>query len=557
MPAQRYLVTSALPYANGYLHIGHLAGAYLPADTYHRHLKMRGMDSVYICGSDEHGVPITISAEKEGGSPQEVIDRYHAAHVKAFELAAMSFDIYHRTSSGGHHALTRDFFLRLLEARHIEQGDMRQLYCARCSRFLPDRYVEGNCPRCGAGGARGDQCDACGRTLEALELLEPRCKICGNSPEVRTSSHWFLRLPDFSKRLKEWLEAKKDWRASVREFALGWVKEGLRPRAITRDLKWGVQVPLPNTEGKVIYVWFDAPIGYLSFTREWAQRVGRPEAWQSYWQDSGSQVVHFIGKDNTPFHAVTWPAMLMGLDQYNLPAYVVANEYLNFGEGKFSKSRGNIVRLERFCEVFGADRLRYYLTAVAPETQDSVFTFEDFLERVNAELVNVIGNFIYRTVSFAAKYFESRVPEEAPAAAVLERVATAKHEFAGMVESFRFRQALGAVLELARFGNRFFDEAKPWETRKSATGKAARDIASCLEMAAALGVLLYPVTPQGSLRIIKMLGLEAADPPCRLYERLGAHRLVSGNLGQLGIPFERISDEALPSLVESVMRQEQ
>lgn len=558
--ATHYLVTSALPYANGYLHIGHMAGAYLPADTYHRHLRLRGLESVYVCGSDEHGVPITITAEAEGVPPGQVIDRYHAAHVRAFSRAAMSFDIYHRTSWSGHHALTREFFLRLLECGYIEKGEMRQLLCDRCGRFLPDRYVEGVCPHCNSAGARGDQCDACGRTLDALELERPRCKICGSMPRAATTTHWFLRLPAFSERLREWLTSKADWRASVREFALGWVREGLRERAITRDLDWGVKVPLEGADGKVIYVWFDAPIGYVSFTQEWAARQCRPEAWKAYWQSQDGSIVHFIGKDNTPFHAVTWPAMLMGMGDYQLPAHVVANEYLNFGESKFSKSRGNVVRLDRFCEVFGSDALRFYLTAVAPETQDSVFTFEDFKERVNAELVNIVGNFMYRTVSFAARYFDGRPPDAAPLPAVMAQVAAAREQAAAGIEGFRFRQSLAAIVELARYGNRFFDDAKPWETRKTAPAKAASDIATCLELAAGLAVLLYPVTPEGSLRLIRMLSLgeseSPAEPPAELYAQLGRQRLARRRFGALSIPFERISDERLPSLVEAVMRPE-
>jgi methionyl-tRNA synthetase len=527
-----------------------MAGAYLPADIYHRYLRMKGVESVYICGSDEHGVPITITAEKEGVTPKDVIDRYHTANEAAFRKAGMSFDIYHRTSVPRHHKLSQEFFLKLMKAGHIEKADTRQLYCTKCNRFLPDRYVEGICPNCKAEGARGDQCDACGKALDPLELINPKCKICDSTPEIRETTHYFLRLQDFSDRLKEWLQSKEGWRDSVKNFALGWIEEGLRERAITRDLDWGVPVPLKEAKGKVLYVWFDAPIGYLSFTQEWAERIGKPDLWREYWQNESTPIVHFIGKDNTPFHAITWPAMLMGVGEYSLPSVVVANEYLNFGSSKFSKSRGNIVRLDRFAEVFGADRLRFYLTSVAPETQDSDFTFEDFAERVNAELVNVVGNFIYRTISFAAKYFDRKTPQATVPGEIMTAIGAAAREVDELIESFHFRQAIARIVDFARFGNRFFDEAAPWKTRKDDLARTARDIASCLEMSRALATLLSPVTPEGSEKVLTML---SAGTPRENFAELGKKPLGSRPIGDLCIPYAKLDDVETPSLVQKVM----
>ncbi|MBN1808678.1 MAG: methionine--tRNA ligase [Planctomycetes bacterium] len=548
--SRKVLVTSALPYANGNVHIGHMAGAYLPADIYHRYLRLKGVDSVYVCGSDEHGVPITITAEKEGVTPADVIDRYHAANEAAFASADMAFDIYGRTSSPSHHALSSEFFLKLFHAGHIEKASTEQLFCPDCGRFLPDRYVEGTCPDCGAAGARGDQCDACGKALDPLELVSPRCKICGAVPTVRSTTHYFLKLQDFSGRLRSWLTAAEGWRDSVRNFALGWIDEGLHERAITRDLDWGVPVPLDEASGKVLYVWFDAPIGYISFSRQWAAGRGLPDLWRGYWQNPDAEIVHFIGKDNIPFHAITWPAMLMGVGGYNLPSVVVANEYLNFGENKFSKSRGNVIRLDAFSRVFGPDRLRFYLAATAPETQDSEFTWDDFAERVNAELVNVIGNFIYRTLSFASKYFHHAVPDAPLSAPVMAEIAASASDIDSLVERFRFRQALARTVSLARFGNRFFDDSAPWKSRSEDPAAAASVIASSIEIARALSVLLLPVAPSGASRCLAMLNASAEDRPL---DTLGLRPPGPRPLGQLSIPFQKIDDAELPSMVKDVM----
>jgi len=513
-PPPRTLVTSALPYANGHVHIGHLAGAYLPADIYARYLRAKGADVAFICGSDEHGVPITITAEREGTTPQAIIDRYHSANAEAFAAARVEFDIYDRTSGPRHHELTRYFFTRLRERGHIDKRDTEQLYCEKCERFLPDRFVEGRCHHdgCGAPGARGDQCDKCGRVVEALKLIDPECSICRATPIVKTATHWFLKLSDFQEQLGEWLGDKKHWRSNVRQGALGWVKEGLRDRAITRDLSWGVKVPLDEAEGKVIYVWFDAPIGYVTFTKIWAESQGDPDRWKDFWQNPASEIVHFIGKDNIPFHAITWPAMIMGVgDGTELPSHIVANEYLNLGEGKFSKSLGRIIRIIDFARAFGADALRYYITAVSPESSDSEFTWEDFRKRYG-ELADTLGNFCHRGLSFARKWTGGKVPDAKPTPRDEEATREAAAEFARADENlraFRFKAALHHVMEIARIGNRHFDEREPWKTRKTDPSDCESAIATSLAIVRGLAVALHPFLPDAADRLTRSLGSSA------------------------------------------------
>ncbi|MCK4412219.1 MAG: methionine--tRNA ligase [Candidatus Eisenbacteria sp.] len=537
---ERTLVTSALPYANGRIHVGHLAGAYLPPDIYVRYLRMKGEEVVFICGSDEHGVPITLRAMEEGVGPQEIIDRFHTANEAAFAAAEIDFDIYGRTSWPEHHELTQAFFLKLLDGGYIEKQRIQQYYSEKVGMFLPDRYVEGVCPKCG-GDARGDQCDHCGTTYEVTELREPRSAVPGDgtTPVLKDTLHWFLRLDRFQETLGDWLEGKTDWRPNTRGGAMSWLREGLRSRCVTRDTEWGVRIPLddPDAEGKRIYVWFDAPIGYVTNTKVWAERSGRPEYWSTLWQDAGTRLIHFIGKDNIPFHAIIFPAMLLGQETYIRPDVVVANEYLNFMRAgraaaeKFSKSRGAVIEVRELVETFGPDRLRYYLTAIAPETADSEFSWLDFFHRTNGELADVLGNFIHRTLSFGAKNLAGEVPPAGTLGeadrATLAAIAETREKVGGLLDRFQFRHAQAAMIDLARVGNRYFDDRKPWVTRKQDPAQCATTIHVCLQLAAGLARLMAPFLPGGAGRLAAMLGIEGPQSPGS-WARIGEEGLPAG-----------------------------
>jgi len=553
LTAERILVTSALPYANGRIHIGHIAGAYLPADTYVRYKKMTGADVIYIGGSDEHGVPTTLAAEAAGLTSQELVDRYHFANEAAFAALGIDYDIYGRTTWPEHYENTQAFFTKLLEGGHIEARETEQLYCSSCGRFLPDRYVEGTCHHCAAPGARGDQCDACGKLIDALKLVDPVCKICGSTPEARKSTHWFLKLGDFEPRLREWIASHGEWRNNVTRFTKGWFDEGLRARAITRDLDWGVPVPLEEARGKVIYVWFDAPIGYLTNTQVWAREQGEAEKWREYWQSEDCRMIHFIGKDNIPFHAITWPAMLMGVADYNLPDCVVANEYLNFKGGKFSKSLGNMIAVEDFLKHFPPDVLRFYLTVSAPETADSDFTWEDFQQRVNTQLADVLGNFIHRTLTFAAKYFKGAVPDRgnppSREQAACALISVAAEKCGDELERFRCRAAFEHVMELAREGNRLFDESKPWVTRKEDLRRCASSIHVCLQIVRGLAALIRPFMPHAADRLRKMLGQAALDTGPGSWQKIGRELITGGMpMGKPEVPFKKYDPDEIEAL---------
>jgi methionyl-tRNA synthetase len=506
------LVTCALPYANGPVHMGHVAGVYLPGDIYVRYLRLRGDACLFICGTDDHGVPITISADQEGTSPAAVVEKYHRQQDKAFRGLGIEFDIFSGTSTCPHHAeLSREFFSNLLRAGHIEPRVTAQYYCPNCERFLPDRYVEGLCPFCGSEDARGDQCDACGNALDSLK--DPRCKICERRPEKRKTKHWFFRLDKYQDRILDWLSGKTGWKDNVIRFSREMLKKGLKGRSITRDLAWGVPVPVEEAEGKVLYVWFDAPIGYISFTRELGEKRGDPDLWTRTWKSRETRLVHFIGKDNIVFHAVIWPAMLMGQEEYILPAEIPAFEFLNFKGGKFSKSKRRALWVHEYLDLFPPDLARYYLTAIAPETRDTNWTWETFALRVNTELADVLGNFIHRTLTFARSTFDGAAPKAMPDSRVFESIRTARDELDRELGSFRFKAALSPVLELAREGNRIFDREKPWETKKADPGRCAATIATCLEIVEALAVLGYPFLPHSSKKIRRWLGRDEVPAP--------------------------------------------
>ncbi len=545
----KILVTSALPYANGPSHLGHIAGAYLPADLYTRYQRLRGRDVIHICGTDEHGVAITIRADQEGKSPKEIVDFYHEVIKHGFDALGIDFTHFSRTSIPLHHKVASDFFLRIYEKGYIVRKDLEQLYCPKCQRFLPDRYVVGTCPYCGYPGARGDQCEKCGRWLEPTQLVEPRCAICGTTPELRPTFHYYFRLSAFSDALRDWLASKTHWKDNVRRLALQWIEEGLRDRPITRDLEWGVKVPLPEAQGKVLYVWFDAPIGYISATIEWAQKIGQPDRWRDYWLDPETKLVHFIGKDNIVFHALIWPAMLMAHGDYVLPTEIPANEFLNLMGDKFSTSRNYAVWVEDMTSRFPRDVVRFGIAMILPETKDSDFDPREFQRMVNTELVNNFGNFVHRTLSFIERYMGGERPKlEAVDPEVQAQVDAAYHDVETFMESFEFRKALRRILALSDFGNTYFDRNEPWATRKTDPQKTQRTLAQCVYMVRALAVLMAPFLPDSAEKIRGFLGLPS------LTWDLGQspQDVGSDRLQNVEVLYRKITDEETEGLISLI-----
>jgi len=509
MSKRRILVTSALPYANGPLHLGHIAGAYLPADVYVRFQKLKGNDVIYICGTDEHGVPITITAEKEKKSPQEIVDKYHKMHKASFRKFGIHFDNFSRTSNPIHHRMSQDFFLKLYKKDLLVRKKVTQFYCKTCEKFLPDRYVEGTCYHCHTRGAKGDQCETCGKWLDQLKLVDPVCKICGSTPEIRNTWHWFLPLGKFQKRIEKWILSKNDWRDNVINFCKGWFKEGLEDRAVTRDLYWGVKVPLEEAKEKVLYVWFEAPIGYISSTIEWSRNIGEPDKWKLYWHDNQTEMYHFIGKDNIVFHAIVFPIVLIAYGGYNVPANVIANEFLNIEGEKLSTSRNYAVWLDDYLEKFEPGPLRYYLTAIAPETRDSDFSWSEFRQRNDSELAGILGNFFNRTFEFIKKYFENRIPQPSGFnkndKEIFEEIKTTFKNADTLFENFKFREALRTVMDLARKSNKYFNDEEPWVTVKENKKRCGTSIYVCTELARNLAILMTPFMPYKALDVIKIL----------------------------------------------------
>lgn len=536
----KILVTSALPYANGDVHFGQLGGAYLPADIYVKYHRLKGSDVVYICGSDEHGVPITLAAQRQGVSPKVIIDKYHERIRRAFEGVGVEFDNYSRTSLPLHHRTAQDFFRRVHEKGFIKPGTTRQLYCPSCRMFLADRYVEGTCPHCSTEGARGDQCEACGRWIEPLDLLSPRCMTCGATPEVRETRHWFFALSQFQEPLRQWLDSKTGWKPNVRRFCDGWLQGGLRDRSITRDLSWGVPVPLPEARDKVMYVWFDAPIGYISATKEWAEKTGRPERWKDYWLDPQTKLVHFIGKDNIVFHAMVWPAMLMAHGELVLPGEIPANEFINIEGRKISTSRNWAAWLPDYLEELPPDPLRYALAVNLPENRDVDFAWRDYRARNNNELADVLGNYVNRIAVFLHRNCGGRVPDvtadDGASLEVLKAIEAAPARLGELIEGFRIKDAAREVMTLPALGNRYFDGAAPWRSLRTDRAQCDRTMNTCVRLVSALEVLLYPFLPFTSRKLARLLGsgqrrwADAARP------------VVPTELGQPEILFEKIDD---------------
>ena len=512
---RRTLVTCALPYANGPVHIGHLAGVYVPADIYVRYLRMRGKDVLFICGSDEHGVPITIKARKEGCSPQDIVDRYHKIIRDSFTGLGINFDIYSRTTSEVHEKTASEFFRRLYEEGKFIEKESEQYYDVEAGTFLADRYIVGTCPKCGAEGAYGDQCEKCGSTLSPDELLNPKSALSGSEPVKKKTRHWYLPLDRYEPWLKEWiLDGHKEWKTNVYGQCKSWIDGGLQPRAVSRDLDWGVPVPVEGAEGKVLYVWFDAPIGYISNTKELL-----PDSWEKWWKSEDTKLVHFIGKDNIVFHCIVFPSMLKAYGDFILPDNVPANEFLNLEGDKISTSRNWAVWLQEYLQEFPGqeDVLRYVLCANAPETKDNDFTWKDFQARNNNELVAVLGNFVNRAVVLTHKYFGGMVPADKKPeqidAETLAQIPALKAAIENSLESYRFREALKSVMDIARLGNKYLTDTEPWKVAKTDMDRTSSILNVSLQICAALAIAIEPFLPfsAGKLRRILNTGLLAGS----------------------------------------------
>ena len=545
--SKRFTLTAALPYTNGPIHIGHLAGVYVPADIYARYLRLQGHDVAFICGSDEHGVPITIKAKKEGISPQDVVDRYHKIIENSFKEFGISFDNYSRTSSKIHHETASDFFNTLHDKGAFLEETTDQLYDAEAQQFLADRFVLGTCPKCGFTESYGDQCEACGTSHNATDLIEPKSAISGNVPVLKSTKHWYLPLDQHQEFLQSWIgtEHKHDWKSNVYGQCMSWINDGLRPRAVTRDLDWGIPVPVEGADGKVLYVWFDAPIGYISSTKEWARANGKD--WEPYWKDEETTLLHFIGKDNIVFHCIIFPAMLKAEGSYILPKNVPANEFLNLEGQKLSTSKNWAVWLPDYLKAFPdqQDVLRYVLTATAPETKDNDFTWKDFQARNNNELVAVYGNFINRVLVLTHKYYSGKVPQlkELTGAdkGVLGELSTTPKEIQQSLERFRFREASQILMNLARSGNKYLADEEPWKVIKTNPERVQTIMYTALQIASGLSVLSEPFLPHTAEKLQKMLRLDPT--PSWQDVRQGHTLLASGHcIGKPSLLFTKIED---------------
>lgn len=549
---KRYTVTSALPYANGPVHIGHIAGVYLPADVYVRYLRLQGESVIFIGGSDEHGVPITIKARQEGCSPQDIVDRYHTIIRDSFKAFGISFDIYGRTSSKEHHETASQFFTKLYNDGHFVEKVSQQYYDEEAHQFLADRYIIGTCPHCGNEHAYGDQCENCGTSLNATDLINPKSTLSGSRPVLRETRHWFLPLDQDEGWIRKWIleDHKADWKTNVYGQCKSWIDAGLQPRAVTRDLDWGVKVPLPNAEGKVLYVWFDAPIGYISFTKQLTPN------WEPWWKDKSTKLVHFIGKDNIVFHCIIFPSMLHAEGSYILPANVPANEFLNLEGNKISTSRNWAVWLHEYLHDFPGkqDVLRYTLCSNAPETKDNDFTWKDFQLKNNSELVAILGNFVNRTLVLTHKYYEGKVPE-ATAWTDLDRqtideIATYPERIGRSIETYRFREALAEMMNLARLGNKYLTDNEPWKSIKDHPERTQTVLNLSLQICANLSVLAEPFLPFTAERLRSMLQIER----CAWHQAGHAHMLSAGHLiGQPTLLFDKIDDETIEAQINKLI----
>lgn len=543
MDYQRYLITSALPYANGPVHIGHLAGVYIPSDIYVRYLRQRGEDVKFICGSDEHGVPITIKARNEGISPQKVVDRYHELNKNSFEKFGISFDIFSRTSNKTHHETASAFFKLLYENGEFVENTSEQYYDEQAKQFLADRYIKGTCPHCNYEEAYGDQCEQCGTSLSPMELINPYSTLTGNKPEKRETTHWYLPLDQYESHLRQWiLEEHKEWKSNVYGQCKSWLDDGLKPRAVTRDLDWGVPVPIKGSEGKVLYVWFDAPIGYISATKELT-----PD-WEKYWKDENTKLVHFIGKDNIVFHCIIFPSMLHKSGEYIMPDNVPANEFLNLEGHKISTSRNWAVWLHEYLEDFPGkeDVLRYTLTANMPETKDNDFNWADFQARNNNELVAILGNFVNRALVLTHKYYQGEVP--APGEyldfdkKIIDSYKTIRDKVSNALDNYRFREALREAMNMARLGNKYLADTEPWKVVKTDEARTKTILYISLQISAALSALMEPFIPFSAQKLTNMLNIENIP-----WSNIGSMQLLKPGhtINKAALLFEKIENKAV------------
>ena len=550
MKFKRYTVTAALPYANGPVHIGHLAGCYLPADIYVRYLRSKVEDVKFICGSDEHGVPITIKAKKEGITPQQVVDKYHKMMAEAFNEFGVSFDIYSRTSSKIHHETASEFFKKLYDKKVFVEEVTEQYFDEKANQFLADRYIVGTCPKCGNENAYGDQCEKCGSTLNATDLINPKSALSGEKPVLKNTKNWFLPLDKMQPQIESYIDSHKEWKSNVFGQCKSWLNSGLQPRAMTRDLDWGVKVPVEGAEGKVLYVWFDAPIGYISATKELT-----PD-WELYWKDKETKLVHFIGKDNIVFHCIIFPAMLMAEGSYILPENVPANEFLNLEGDKISTSRNWAVWLHEYLVDFKdkQDVLRYTLCANAPESKDNDFTWKDFQAKNNNELVAILGNFVNRTLVLTHKYYEGKVPEASEYTKVdlllLEEISKYPAKIAASIEQYRFREALSELMNLARLGNKYLADNEPWILIKTDEKRVQTIMNVSLQISANLTVLMEPFLPFTSVKLSKMLNLNKG---LKWNDATRTDLLLAGHLiNTASLLFDKIEDEAIVAQVQKL-----
>ena len=551
---KRYTVTTALPYANGPVHIGHLAGVYIPADTYVRYLRMKGEEVLFVGGSDEHGVPITIKAEKEGCTPQDIVDRYHNIIKDSFEKLGISYDIYSRTSSKTHHETAAAFFKKLYEEGKFIERESEQFFDPERNKFLSDRYIIGTCPKCGNDHAYGDQCEKCGSSMSPDELINPHSALSGAQLVKKATKHWYLPLDQYEQWLRDWIiEGHKEWKPNVYGQVKSWLDNGLQPRAVTRDLDWGVPVPVEEADGKVLYVWFDAPIGYISNTIEICQERGTD--WEKWWKDEETKLVHFIGKDNIVFHCIIFPCMLKAYGDYIVPENVPANEFLNLENDKISTSRNWAVWLHEYLEEFPGkqDVLRYVLTANAPETKDNNFTWKDYQDRNNNELLAIFGNFVNRTLVLTHKYFEGKVPaminlNEKDEAAI-EEMNQYPDKIANLLDNYKFREGLSELMNLARLGNRYLTENEPWKQFKTDPERVKTVLAVSLQIVAKLAILSEPFLPFSAKKLQSMIGLEVSG-----WNQAKETILLNENaaIGEVELLFTKVEDETVAAQVNKL-----
>ncbi|MES2619322.1 MAG: methionine--tRNA ligase [Bacteroidota bacterium] len=555
---KRYTITAALPYANGPKHIGHLAGAYLPADTFVRYLRAQKREVVFICGSDEHGTAITFQAMQEKTSPQEIIDKYHLLVKDSFEKLGISFDIYHRTSSQLHHETAQEFFLDFYNKGLFKEITNEQFYDEEAKVFLADRYITGTCPNCGNENAFGDQCEKCGKSLSPADLINPRSTLSGKVPVLRSTKHWYLPLNEYEPWLKQWLirDHAKDWKVNVYGQSKSWIEAGLQPRAMTRDGEWGIKVPLKDAEGKVLYVWFDAPIGYISATKQWA--IDNGKSWEPYWKSTDTRLIHFVGKDNIVFHCIIFPVMLHMHGDYIVPDNIPANEFLNLEGDKMSTSRKWSVEMHEYLEIFPdkVDELRYVLTSIAPETKDSEFLWKDYQTRVNSELVAIFGNLVNRVLVLTDKYYKGKVPQAGECDDLKSFINGQRDKVSDALEQFKFRDALAEMLNVARHGNQMLSEKEPWKLIKTDEKATAFVLYDCLQIIANLAILCEPFLPFTSKKLFGMLNLKVEHYS---WSDVGRQDLLKAGhqLNKAELLYQKIEDDVIQKQIDKLQATKQ